>query len=133
MSVCVCLNFACVVRNTCPHKMHGEYSFFFFLPLVRCIDLICFIRVKRSDSLLETSSLPLGPEMKKKKKKILLCQSMFLIFFFVPFIANSSLETTSEHSLHSLRSGNGKDKRRQAEQVSRGTVGFYFGQAATGC
>lgn len=31
VNVCVCLNFACVVRNTCLHKIHGEYSFFFFL------------------------------------------------------------------------------------------------------
>lgn len=145
MFVCVTVTFKivtfpCVVKTACPHKINRIFLycsyfffFFFFLSLVRYINLICIISGKITDSQMTTVH-PQCPQVQNKKKKSLSCNEYvydFSMFLFIPFIANSPLETrTSEHSLHSLRSRAGKGKWRQAGQVNRGTVGLNFGHAS---
>lgn len=79
--LCLCVTFACMVRNACLHKINEEYSFscfFFLLPLVRYINLIYDISEKTTDSQRKIVH-PQSPWV-HKKNKILSCQSMFLIF-----------------------------------------------------
>lgn len=112
--------------------------FFFFLPLVRYINLIHIISEKMTDSQLQTVR-PQCPwvQKKKKKKKILPCHeshecvSDFSVFLFLsPSSPTAVWETaTSEHSLHS---GAWKGKRRHAGQVRGGAGGLNPGVSING-